>query len=75
MADLDEIVTTENITESVNVTGKTPSSVEGMALAYGSLVIMAMIPIFFGSKKSVKHQKKVKVSSCRKREKGKGFFY
>jgi len=32
-----------------------------MALAYSSLVIMAMLPIFFGSKRSVHHQKEQKV--------------
>jgi minor histocompatibility antigen H13 len=37
---------TENITENANV--KVPASPEGMALAYGSLVIMAMLPILVG---------------------------
>lgn len=48
----------ENLTENVtNTTGKTPSTPEGMAVAYGSLVIMALLPIFFGSYRSVKHHK------------------
>lgn len=51
----------ENITENANV--KVPASPEGMALAYGSLVVMAMIPIFFGSKRSVSHQKEQKEST------------
>lgn len=52
----------ENITEAAkNGTGKTPSTPEGMALAYGSLVLMALIPIFFGSFRSVKHQADQKV--------------
>lgn len=51
----------ENITENANV--KVPASPEGMALAYGSLVIMALLPIFFGSKRSVSHQKEQKQSS------------
>lgn len=51
----------ENITENANV--KVPASVEGMALAYGSLVFMALLPIFFGSKRSVHHQKEQKESS------------
>lgn len=33
----------------------------GMTIAYSSLVIMAMLPIFFGSKRSVNHQKEQKV--------------
>ena len=30
-------------------TGKVPSTPEGMAVAYSSLLIMALIPIFFGA--------------------------
>lgn len=48
----------ENITEQV--TGqKIPASPEGIAVAYGSLVVMALLPIFFGALRSVKQQKKV----------------
>lgn len=54
----------ENITENVtNSTGKTPSTPEGMAVAYGSLVVMALLPIFFGSYRSVKHHKDKSKSS------------
>merc|ERR1711962_1188122 len=53
----------ENITEAVtNGTGKVPATPEGMALAYSCLVIMAMIPIFFGSFRSVKHQQQQRAS-------------
>lgn len=51
----------ENLTENANV--KVPASPEGMALAYGSLVFMALLPIFFGSKRSVSHQKEQKEST------------
>lgn len=52
----------ENATETI--TGaKVPASPEGTAVAYGSLVIMAMLPIFFGALRSVKHQKEQKVRS------------
>jgi hypothetical protein len=44
-----------------NATGKKPASPEGMAMAYGSLFIMALIPIFFGSFRSVKYHKAQKV--------------
>ncbi|XP_037069209.1 minor histocompatibility antigen H13-like [Pollicipes pollicipes] len=48
--------TVENITEAVkNGTGKIPATPEGMAIAYSSLVIMALLPIFFGSFRSIKH--------------------
>lgn len=49
----------ENITENANV--KVPATPEGMILAYSSLVIMALLPIFFGSKRSVSHQREQKV--------------
>ncbi|XP_003707783.1 signal peptide peptidase [Megachile rotundata] len=50
--------TIENITENnVPITGRVPSTPEGMAIAYGSLIIMAILPIFFGSYRAVKHHK------------------
>lgn len=61
MADIAEEIAqkvAENITENANV--KVPASPHGMALAYGSLVFMALLPIFFGSKRSVSHQKEQK---------------
>lgn len=49
---------TENIsTNTQNATERTPSTPEGMAVAYGSLVIMALLPIFFGSYRSVVYHK------------------
>jgi len=49
-------------TSSVNGTGKVPSTPEGMALAYGSLVVMALVPIVIGSFRSVRHHKEQKES-------------
>jgi len=51
----------ENATETIT-NEKIPSTPEGMIVAYGSLVIMAMLPIFFGAMRSVKHQKQKKDS-------------
>lgn len=48
---------------SSNASEKVPTSTEGIALAYGSLVIMAILPIIFGSIRSVKLQKSKKVGS------------
>ncbi|KAL1463407.1 hypothetical protein WDU94_015160 [Cyamophila willieti] len=46
----------ENLTEAVkNATAKIPATPEGMAVAYGSLVAMALLPIFFGAHRSVKY--------------------
>ncbi|KAG8227249.1 hypothetical protein J437_LFUL003980 [Ladona fulva] len=52
----------ENLTDlnAGNATAKIPATVEGMAVAYGSLVVMAILPIFFGSFRSVKHHKEQK---------------
>ena len=46
-----------------NATERTPATPEGMAVAYGSLLIMALLPIFFGSYRSVKYQAEQKVES------------
>lgn len=37
-----------------NATGRVPATPEGMLVAYASLVLMALLPIFFGSFRSVK---------------------
>ncbi|CAH6777081.1 H13 [Phodopus roborovskii] len=37
-----------------NVTTRPPSTPEGIALAYGSLLLMALLPIFFGALRSVR---------------------
>lgn len=50
----------ENSTDTLSG-AKLPASPEGAAVAYGSLIIMAMLPIFFGALRSVKHQKDQKV--------------
>lgn len=68
MADIAEDfkeVIKENVTEAVkNATAKIPATPEGMAVAYGSLVAMALLPIFFGAHRSVKYHKNQKVSLC-----------
>ena len=52
----------ENLNAS-SITGtKQPSTPEGMALAYGSLVVMALFPIFIGAFRSVRHQQETKVT-------------
>uniref|UniRef100_A0A3Q4B8C9 Uncharacterized protein n=1 Tax=Mola mola TaxID=94237 RepID=A0A3Q4B8C9_MOLML len=46
-------VTDSNATEALNATVKFVATPEGTALAYGSLVVMALVPIFFGALRSV----------------------
>lgn len=59
----------ENVTENAsNKTTKTPSTPEGMAVAYGSLVIMALLPIFFGSYRSVIYHKEKKPEKMTKKD-------
>ncbi|KPI94533.1 Minor histocompatibility antigen H13 [Papilio xuthus] len=59
-----------NIEETVqdavkNATDKAPTSIEGIAIAYLSLVVMAVLPIFFGSFRSVKYLKEQRESGER----------
>lgn len=58
----------QNVTES-STTKRIPATPEGMAVAYGSLVIMAVFPVFFGAIRSVKFHKsrlqKEKVVCCK----------
>ncbi|KAF9820480.1 hypothetical protein SFRURICE_009899 [Spodoptera frugiperda] len=56
----------EAVKETVkNATDKPPTSIEGIAIAYLSLVIMAVLPIFFGAFRSVKYLKEQKESGER----------
>ncbi|XP_061622313.1 minor histocompatibility antigen H13 isoform X5 [Phyllopteryx taeniolatus] len=51
---LDALNATEsNGTKALNATAKFVATPEGTALAYGSLVLMALVPIFFGALRSV----------------------
>lgn len=50
---------------ATNATMRVPATPEGMVVAYSSLVIMALLPIFIGSFRSVKHHKEQKVRSVK----------
>lgn len=59
----------ENATGAAqNGTGRPPSTPEGMAVAYGSLVVMALLPIFFGSYRSVHYHKEKKPEKMTKKD-------
>lgn len=65
MADTEMPVVNETVNATAeNVTAKIPATPEGMFVAYSSLVIMALIPIFLGSFRSVRYHKEQKVNSC-----------
>uniref|UniRef100_A0A7N6AT93 Histocompatibility (minor) 13 n=1 Tax=Anabas testudineus TaxID=64144 RepID=A0A7N6AT93_ANATE len=57
--------TDSNGTEALNATAKFVATPEGTALAYGSLVFMALLPIFFGALRSVTCSKSKVTSSGR----------
>lgn len=75
MEEVKEIIkdTISNLTRAQNATESSmkriPATPEGMAVAYGSLVIMAVFPVFFGAIRSVKFHKsrlqKEKVLCCK----------
>lgn len=50
-----------NVTDTESILEKTPATTEGMLIAYTSLVIMALLPIYLGSFRSVKLQIQNKV--------------
>lgn len=50
---LEALNATSNGTDAVNGTARFVATPEGTALAYGSLVLMALLPIFFGALRSV----------------------
>ncbi|XP_064486794.1 minor histocompatibility antigen H13-like [Ornithodoros turicata] len=52
----------ESLKEAKNETEKYRATPAGMAVAYSSIVIMALFPIVYGSFKSVTHQRKQKES-------------
>lgn len=54
-------IVVENVTEAVNGTTKEPATPEGIALAYSSLVIMALLPIVIGSFRSISYHAQQKV--------------
>lgn len=54
--------TVENVTETQSANIKIPASPEGAAVAYATLIALALAPIFLGAIRSVKHQKQQKAS-------------
>ena len=59
--------TISNATAAANatLTGRDAATPHGLLIAYCSLVIMALLPIFFGSFRSVGHKKRQKVNCLR----------
>lgn len=64
--DVVKIINETNGTNTEEVFKRTPATTEGMLIAYTSLVIMALVPIFFGSFRSVRLHIQNKVSTFNK---------
>lgn len=58
-----KIINETNGTSTDKVSERIPASTEGMLIAYTSLVVMALVPIFLGSFRSVRLHVQNKVST------------
>lgn len=52
----------ENVSNVTNATGREAATPEGIAITYTSLFVMALLPLFFGSLRSVGYHVGLKVS-------------
>ena len=60
----EEVDTIANDTnDTLGLSGRDAATSEGLLLAYGSLLIMALIPIFWGARRSVHFHDNLKVTS------------
>lgn len=64
--DIIKTINETNTTDTESILKKTPATTEGMLIAYTSLVIMALIPIFLGSFRSVQLHVQNKVGTTTK---------
>lgn len=60
---VDSIIKALNDSSTESILKKTPATTEGMLIAYSSLVVMALVPIFLGSFRSVQLHVQNKVST------------
>lgn len=51
----------ENDSNVINATGREAATPEGIAITYGSLFVMALLPLFFGSLRSVAYHVDLRV--------------
>ena len=58
----DQDIVNSTLNETVTRVTKVSASFEGMSIAYASLFIMAVVPIFIGSRRSLSHHQRHKVS-------------
>ena len=60
MAEVNESVV-ENLSNATNASGREEATPEGIAITYGSLFLLALLPLFFGSLRSVGYHAGLKV--------------
>ena len=58
---LNATINNASAAKNATLTGRDAATPHGLLIAYCSLVIMALLPIFFGSFRSVGHKKRQKV--------------
>ena len=58
-----EVNETAGVENTSNVTGRDAATPGGIAITYGSLVLMALLPLFFGSLRSVGYHTGLKVGT------------
>ena len=58
-----EVNETAGVENTSNVTGRDAATPEGIAITYGSLFLMALLPLFFGSLRSVGYHTGLKVGN------------
>ena len=68
MADVDNITNVSIVGDSngSNLTGRDAATMEGIALTYTGLLLMALAPIFFGSARSVLYHSGLKVHNFKR---------
>lgn len=61
----EQVVPTNESNGTVAPSGREAATFEGLMLAYGSLLLMALIPIYLGARRSVHFHDNIKVTYFR----------
>ena len=60
--EVDSAIVNNDTNDTVGLSGRDVATSEGLLLAYGSLLIMALIPIYWGARRSVHFHDNLKVT-------------
>ena len=63
MAEEVDTIVNNDTNDTVGLSGRDAATSEGLLLAYGSLLIMALIPIYWGARRSVHFHDNLKVNA------------